>query len=200
MSEIFYHGGPKFFDKLTPGRGIDGKGIYLTDDLQRAIMYASKGIDGVDRTPHIMEVNVNTDGVKVWDAKSETANIDLRDFMNETNKHWINELQEKYGEKGVIHTGSSAMQYLFGANGERRNEGLIDTQMLKDLGYKAIRKWHDFIVLDDSIIQSIKPLEPLPTSKKTNENKYSKELLNLKSSLNKLGIRKKELDSLIGKI
>jgi len=137
---IWYHGGAMKYDKLLPGNGIDGPGIYLTKDRNRALLYAKRDAKGVDRESyHIHEVRVNLDLNRIWDC---SKTYDLRNY---TNADWVTDLFNKYGEKGVVMDGCSAREYLFGKN----NDGLVD------LGYQAILNNNDLIVLDESVIVQI---------------------------------------------
>ena len=136
----YYHGGAAQYDELKPSEsGLDGPGIYLTDDLQRAKMYGSRGKDHIDREPYITTVYIDFDNAKIWD---DSDIVDLRDY---TDAPWISELIDKYGEEGVIKDGLNARIYL-GWGDKDKNQGL------KDLGYQAIKKHSDLIVLDPSII------------------------------------------------
>ena len=145
----YYHGGAKRYDRLRPGDGVDGKGIYLTSDLKRAEMYGKRDTSGKDRAAHITEVAIDLSRIKVWDY-GET--FDLRDFSSAS---WVDDLIKKHGEKSVLMNGENARIYLFGN----------DNTGIKKLGYKAIKKplfgnKHDLIVLDDSIIQRRGPGGP----------------------------------------
>lgn len=143
---IYYHGGAKVYDRLLPGGGIDGNGIYLTTDRDRALMYAKRDAHGVDRDPAITEVEVDLTGVKIWDYSKE---FDLREF---TDAPWLADMIEKYGEKSATMNGENARIYLFGN----------DNAGLRKLGYRALKKGtkknsHDLIVLDPSIIKYVGP-------------------------------------------
>lgn len=133
----YYHGGAETYSDLKPGNGVDGEGIYLANDRNRAVTYGKRDASGVDRTPHITQVDVDTTGKKIWD---DTAQYDLRNF---TNAPWLDDLINKYGEKSAIMSGQNARVYL----------GFKDTAKLKELGYAGIKGESDFIVLDPSIIK-----------------------------------------------
>jgi hypothetical protein len=136
----WYHGGASKYDVLLPGNGIDGSGIYLTRDKNRALLYAKRDAKGVDRENYyIHEVRINLDLKRVWDCSKE---YDLRNY---TNASWVQDLINKYGEKGVKMDGCSAREYLFGK----------DNKELVNLGYQAILNNNDLIVLDDKVILSI---------------------------------------------
>lgn len=140
MKQRYYHGGAQVYDELLPGDGIDGKGIYLTSDKRRAMMYGARDTSGAERKSHITEVLVE-DRVKVWEDEG------LYDLRNFTKASWLTELIQKYGEQGAIMSGQNARVYLGWTPDQDPGN-----RNLKRLGYQAIHRGSDFIVLDPSII------------------------------------------------
>lgn len=142
----YFHGGEKVYERLAPGTGIDGVGIYLTRSRRRAEMYARRDAKGRERKPFITEVGVDTRRVRVWDDEAE---VDLRDF---TDAPWLAELIARHGPRAPKMNGQNARIYL-GWSEDRSNAEL------KRRGFQAIRRGSDLVVLDPSIIEySIKLL------------------------------------------
>jgi len=135
-STVWYHGsGLANLKELDWGGGIDGAGVYLTKDIKRAHMYASRGGDGSDRRPYIYEVKVNVD--KVWDDADE--NVVMSEYSNE---NWA---------KDLILDGMNARTYL----------GSDCNNLLRTLGFDAILTYKDLIVLDKSCITQIVQISDL---------------------------------------
>lgn len=136
----YFHGGEKVYERLAPGTGIDGVGIYLTSNRSRAEMYAKRDSKGKERKPFITEVGVDTRRARIWDDQAE---VDLRDF---TDASWLAELVERYGPAAPKMNGQNARIYL-GWSEDRSNAEL------KRRGFQAIRRGSDLVVLDPSIIE-----------------------------------------------
>ena len=139
---VWYHGSSQKRDDLNYGNGIDGRGIYLTRDKDRAKIYSKRNTQGEEnKTTYIHEIKINVDIKRVWDY---SKNYDLK---NLTNASWLKDMIQK--NQSTIMDGSNAAIYLFGGSG-RNNQELID------LGYQAILTYSDLIVLDKKIIVDIK--------------------------------------------
>lgn len=136
----YYHGGAERYAVLKEGDGVDGQGIYLTSDLRRAQMYSRRGAGGVEREGGITEVWVDTDAIKVWD---DEAQVDLRDYAP-PNAPWLRELVEKHGPEACRMTGQNARIWLGWKS---------DNSELKQHGFQAIKRHHDLVVLDPSVVQ-----------------------------------------------
>lgn len=139
----YYHGGAAVYSELRPGRGVDGVGIYLTNDLKRAVMYGSRDTQGRDREAFVTTVGIDLDKTKLWFSESDTR-YDLRTFPEAA--AWIDRHIAQYGEKAAIVGGSTAWVYLFGGS----DDG--NAQLRERYGIQAIKNNSDLIVLDPSII------------------------------------------------
>jgi hypothetical protein len=143
MMRTYFHGGAQVYDRLTPGTGIDGDGIYLTTSRNRAEMYGKKDAQGRERKPYLTEVGVDVEKVKIWDDDAET---DLRDFAAKSDAHWLSDMLSQHGSRAALMSGQNARVYL-GWVKDRSNDEL------KRRGFQAIRRGSDLVVLDPSIIE-----------------------------------------------
>jgi hypothetical protein len=143
MMRTYFHGGAQVYERLTPGTGIDGDGIYLTTSRNRAEMYGKRSASGRDRKAFLTEVGVDTALARVWD---DEAKVDLRGFAAPGDAHWIADLQAQHGPQVTIMTGQNARVYLGWLNDRSNDE-------LKRRGFQAIKRGSDLVVLDPSIIE-----------------------------------------------
>jgi 8-oxo-dGTP pyrophosphatase MutT (NUDIX family) len=136
----YFHGGAKRYERLVPGSGIDGRGIYLTSDRSRAAIYArsSKGSKGGGE---ITEVSVDLARAKVWD---DDRMVDLRHYSRDP---WVEELVQKYGPNATKMNGQNARIYL-GWTPDRDPEN----RELRSRGWQAIARGSDLVVLDPAIM------------------------------------------------
>jgi len=138
---IWYHGSATKRDKLEKGDGVDGVGLYLTKNKQRAEMYAKKDKHGnVYENFYIHEVKVNINPNEIWDCSKKY------DLSKYTNAPWLDELIQKHGEEIKYMKGLSAKIYLGWAH---------DNDQLLKHGFKAILHFEDLIVLDLNIVKEV---------------------------------------------
>jgi hypothetical protein len=164
-AKTYYHGGAQIYQRLRPGRGIDGIGIYLTTNLNRAIMYGSRGVDGKDREPFITVVEVDLDKWRYWDNQ---AKYNIKFFSEAA--PFIDKLVADYGPEAVNMNGSGALLFMFGdPNTTDRNDILRDKY-----GMMAIKSDPDLIVLEPGIIKYVDGFSAAPGNVPT---KYVPELL-----------------------
>lgn len=181
--ETYYHGGEKSYEKLIPGNGVDGVGIYLTNDFNRAFMYASKR-DGRDTNPHITEVDVDIENAKIWDDSSTKYSI--KEFLKEHYtpsefvKFDINNIMER--DIKQFNLGNDAFSNKI-SMGAIRNSWIFSdgdkNDKLKSWGYQAIKAYSDLIVLDDKIIKYVGPMRdstPLINAKSRKLNRLREDL------------------------
>lgn len=138
----YYHGGAQVYSELKPGDGVDGVGIYLTNNLKRAIMYGSRDSQGRDREAFVTTVGVDLDKAKLW--FSDDTKYDLRTFPESA--AWIDKHVAQYGEGAAMMRGGTARIYLFGNNADSNDK------MRERYGIQAIKTESDLIVLDPSIL------------------------------------------------
>jgi hypothetical protein len=142
----YYHGGSQVYSELRPGNGVDGVGIYLTDNMKRAFMYGSRDKEGREREAFITTVGVDLDKAKLW--FSDDTRYDLRTFPESA--PWIDRHIAEYGEKAAFLPGGTARIYLFG------NDDTSNEQMRQRYGIQAIKTHSDLIVIDSSILVYLK--------------------------------------------
>jgi len=148
MMKTYFHGGAQVYERLLPGSGIDGVGIYLTSSRKRAEMYSRSAPQSAqaasrERKAQLTEVGVDVEKAKIWD---DEADIDLRDFAAKTDAQWIAEMLAQHGPRAAFMTGQNARVYLGWVKDRSNSE-------LKRRGFQAIKRGSDLIVLDPSIIE-----------------------------------------------
>jgi hypothetical protein len=138
---IWYHGSASKRDNLEKGDGVDGVGLYLTKNKDRAERYAKKDKHGnVYENFYIHQIKVNVDSEHIWDYSKK---YDLSKYTNAT---WLNELILKHGDSVKYMNGANARIYLGWDNND---------EFLKH-GFKALLGFEDLIILDLKIIAEIK--------------------------------------------
>lgn len=162
--ETLYHGGASEYETLSPGTGVDGDGIYLTTDKNRATVYGKRDNQGVDREPHITEATIDPTKAKVWD---DQATYDVVDVLGENEARAMYEKLISQGWLRHYKTGelipfedwrqqsgqTIRVQYI----ADRSNKKLLE------MGYNVIKNNSDRIVLDGGIL---KYKQPTPTTPK----------------------------------
>lgn len=160
--ETLYHGGGAEYDELKPGTGMDGDGIYLTTDENRAMTYAKRDNQGIDREPHVTQAQIDPTLAKVWD---DQANYVVSDVLGDAEAQRIYSLFEgQYKERGVPmppfaewNKSQSGQWIRTTMIADRSNKRLLD------LGYNVIKNGSDRIVLDPKVLSVRKPNSaPIP--------------------------------------
>lgn len=150
----FYHGGGREYrDDMTAGGGVDGPGYYFTTSCRRALQYGKRDTEGRDREPFITTVAIDLDKHKIWhdDEKVNANDFIVREGFGRLEPRvyeWLIRDHKNNDEGRSLDVDRAFIRQLWL---DKNNE------MLKEMGYQAIKTNRDLIVLDPSIIKYGEP-------------------------------------------